>query len=45
LDVDPVAVYYWFFAGVLFKLPELEKQEKEDADPNPKNKRKPIKTI
>ena len=24
LAVDPVAVYYWFFAGVLLKLPELE---------------------
>jgi hypothetical protein len=31
LDVDPVAVYYWFFAGVLFKLPILDKQEKEEA--------------
>lgn len=28
LDVDPVAVYYWFFAGVLLKLPELDKQER-----------------
>lgn len=45
LDVDPVAVYYWFFAGVLFKLPELEKQDKEDADPEQKNKRKRLKTI
>jgi len=25
LLVDPVAIYYWFFAGVLLKLPELEK--------------------
>lgn len=24
LAVDPVAVYYWFFAGVLLKLPKLE---------------------
>jgi hypothetical protein len=31
LDVDPVAVYYWFFAGVLFKLPVLEKQENKNA--------------
>ncbi|MDZ8052178.1 MAG: hormogonium polysaccharide biosynthesis protein HpsL [Aulosira sp. ZfuVER01] len=30
LDVDPVAVYYWFFAGVLFKLPVLEQQEKDN---------------
>ncbi|MBE9128803.1 MULTISPECIES: hormogonium polysaccharide biosynthesis protein HpsL [unclassified Coleofasciculus] len=29
LDVDPVAVYYWFFAGVALKLPELDKQEQE----------------
>ncbi|MEH2437672.1 MAG: hormogonium polysaccharide biosynthesis protein HpsL [Nostoc sp.] len=45
LDVDPVAVYYWFFAGVLFKLPELEKQDIEDANPQQKNKKKRIKTI
>ncbi|MEA5505780.1 hormogonium polysaccharide biosynthesis protein HpsL [Halotia wernerae UHCC 0503] len=31
LDVDPVAVYYWFFAGVLFKLPVLDKQEKQNT--------------
>lgn len=29
LDVDPVAIYYWFFAGVILKLPELDRQEKE----------------
>ncbi|QDL07193.1 hypothetical protein DP113_04020 [Brasilonema octagenarum UFV-E1] len=28
LDVDPIAVYYWFFAGVLLKLPEIDKQER-----------------
>lgn len=28
LDVDPVAVYYWFFAGVLLKLPEIERLAK-----------------
>ncbi len=27
LDVDPVAVYYWFFAGVVLRLPYLDKQE------------------
>jgi hypothetical protein len=32
LDVDPVAVYYWFFAGVLFKLPILDKQEKKNEE-------------
>ncbi len=40
LDVDPVAVYYWFFAGVLFKLPVLDKQEKKDADSQQKTKLK-----
>ncbi len=29
LDTDPVAVYYWLFAGVILKLPEIEKQEKD----------------
>ena len=28
LDVDPVAVYYWFFAGILLKLPEIDKLER-----------------
>jgi hypothetical protein len=32
LDVDPVAVYYWFFAGVLFKLPILDKEEKKNEE-------------
>ncbi|RCJ18201.1 hypothetical protein A6770_06395 [Nostoc minutum NIES-26] len=44
LDVDPVAVYYWFFAGVLFKLPVLDKQEKEDADPQKATKKKRLQT-
>jgi len=30
LDVDPVAVYYWFSAGILFKLPVVDKQEKQN---------------
>lgn len=30
LDVDPVAVYYWFFAGVLLKLPEIEALSRAD---------------
>jgi hypothetical protein len=25
LDVDPVAVYYWFFAGIVLRLPEIER--------------------
>jgi hypothetical protein len=28
LDVDPVAVYYWLVAGLILKLPELDKQER-----------------
>lgn len=28
LAVDPVAIYYWFFAGVLLKLPKLETVDK-----------------
>ncbi|QLE57020.1 hormogonium polysaccharide biosynthesis protein HpsL [Nostoc sp. TCL26-01] len=39
LDVDPVAVYYWFVAGLLFKLPVLDKQEKEELEPKKKGKR------
>ncbi|VEP13926.1 conserved membrane hypothetical protein [Hyella patelloides LEGE 07179] len=30
LDTDPVSVYYWLFAGVLLKLPVIEKQEKQN---------------
>ncbi|MBE9223425.1 hypothetical protein IQ215_12030 [Cyanobacterium stanieri LEGE 03274] len=29
LDTDPVAVYYWLFAGVLIKLTVIDKQERE----------------
>jgi hypothetical protein len=32
LDTDPVAVYYWFFAGIIFKLPDLEKMQIENSD-------------
>jgi hypothetical protein len=40
LDVDPVAVYYWFFAGIVLKLPELDKQEPAVLpDTNPKKSR------
>ncbi|MCP6761150.1 MAG: hormogonium polysaccharide biosynthesis protein HpsL [Fischerella sp. CENA71] len=28
LDVDPVAVYYWFAAGILLKLPVIDKMER-----------------
>ena len=42
LDVDPVAVYYWFAAGVILKLPEIDKQErlKEVAPPEKKRGRR-----
>ncbi|MBH8551190.1 hypothetical protein I8751_02085 [Nostocaceae cyanobacterium CENA357] len=42
LDVDPVAVYYWFFAGVLFKLPALDKQERENTSPQEATQKKPL---
>ncbi|NES83688.1 MAG: hypothetical protein F6K10_21015 [Moorea sp. SIO2B7] len=45
LDTDPVAVYYWFLAGVIFKLPEIDKQEqkklKEAQENEPQNQKKP----
>lgn len=30
LDVDPVSVYYWVLAGVLLKLPKIDKQLQEE---------------
>lgn len=39
LDTDPVAVYYWFFAGVLLKLPMIERKESQSiSSSNPNNK-------
>ena len=32
LDVDPVGVYYWLAAGIVLKIPELERQEREKAE-------------
>lgn len=29
LDVDPVAVYYWFFAGIILRIPVMDRMEKE----------------
>jgi hypothetical protein len=29
LDTDPVCIYYWFFAGVIFRLPEIDKEERK----------------
>jgi hypothetical protein len=31
LDVDPIAVYYWFFAGVILRLPDIERAERLEA--------------
>jgi predicted membrane protein len=49
LDTDPVAVYYWFLAGIVFKIPQIDKQEREKPnlieenkdlkEPKPKNKK------
>ncbi|WP_017305050.1 hypothetical protein [Spirulina subsalsa] len=35
LDVDPVAVYYWFLAGVLLQLPQMpqEKRARQQLSP------------
>ncbi|ACB49603.1 unknown [Crocosphaera subtropica ATCC 51142] len=27
LDTDPVAIYYWFFAGVILRMPLIDKEE------------------
>jgi hypothetical protein len=43
LDVDPVAVYYWLAAGILFKLPVLEKQENKNLEPVTTSKKKTAK--
>jgi hypothetical protein len=39
LDTDPISIYYWMFAGVILRLPVIDKQEKEklltEVDKNP----------
>jgi hypothetical protein len=50
LDVDPVGVYYWFAAGVLLKLPVIDKQERqhdnnENSEEQPKKKTKTAKNL
>ncbi len=40
LDVDPVAVYYWFFAGVILKLPEIDRQEQQTTPSQQKCQKK-----
>lgn len=41
LDVDPVAVYYWFMIGLVLRLPSLEKDDPPPPpiDNSPKGKR------
>lgn len=34
LAIDPVGIYYWFFAGILLKLPELEAQTNSGSPQN-----------
>ncbi|NET10345.1 MAG: hypothetical protein F6K16_37735 [Symploca sp. SIO2B6] len=31
LDVDPVAVYYWFLAGIILKIPVMDREERDKA--------------
>ncbi len=45
LDVDPVAVYYWFFAGVILKLPEIDRQEQQTTPPHQKHHKKRSRTV
>lgn len=33
LDVDPVSVYYWVWAGVILKLPKIDKQVQDEKSP------------
>lgn len=30
LDVDPVAVYYWLIAGLIFRLPDIDREIQEE---------------
>jgi len=31
LSVEPVSVYYWLFAGILLKLPEISDKLEDEA--------------
>ncbi|MEC4812482.1 MAG: hormogonium polysaccharide biosynthesis protein HpsL [Scytonema sp. PMC 1069.18] len=45
LDVDPVAVYYWFAAGILVKLPVIDKQERlAEGSQQPAKKKRTLKS-
>jgi hypothetical protein len=43
LDVDPVAIYYWIFAGVTLSLPAIDRQEMEKRREALENESKPKK--
>ncbi|MEO0349050.1 MAG: hormogonium polysaccharide biosynthesis protein HpsL [Cyanobacteria bacterium P01_A01_bin.15] len=49
LDVDPVSVYYWLAAGIALKIPTLDKQERELANPKKKSRtrrsKKPVENV
>jgi hypothetical protein len=49
LDVDPVNVYYWLAAGIVLKLPDLDRQERLkhslDGDTKLKLSRKELKQL
>ena len=47
LDTVPVSVYYWFFVGVIFKLPVIDKQEQEQkiAQVNGTKKKRGMKSL
>ncbi len=40
LDTDPVNVYYWLFAGTIFKCGEVDKQEQKAKASQPESKSK-----
>ena len=40
LDVDPVNVYYWLAAGIVLKLPDIDRQERLEQSQADETKRK-----
>ena len=49
LDVDPVNVYYWLAAGIVLKLPDIDRQERlknaSDGDTSRKLSKKELKQL
>ena len=45
LDVDPVNVYYWLAAGVVLKLPDLDRQERMKGGLGKKLSKKELKQL